>query len=86
MSFSNGSRMATYQVSPHSRVACVSCHVGEGVGALIDSKLNGTWQMISVTFDLLERPIPTPVHQLRPARENVRKNVTGPKKFYGSKN
>ncbi len=75
---------ATYQVSPHSRVKCVECHVGEGVGALIDSKINGTWQMISVTFDLLERPIPTPVHQLRPARETCEK-CHWPEKFYGSK-
>ena len=63
----------TYQQSPHARVACVECHVGEGVGALIDSKINGTWQMISVTFDLLDRPIPTPVHNLRPARETCEK-------------
>ncbi|PIQ08970.1 MAG: hypothetical protein COW71_08815 [Ignavibacteriales bacterium CG18_big_fil_WC_8_21_14_2_50_31_20] len=79
-----GPEWATYQVSPHSRVACVSCHVGEGVGALIDSKLNGTWQMISVTFNLLERPIPTPVHQLRPSRETCEK-CHWPEKFYGSK-
>ena len=75
---------ATYQVSPHSRVKCVECHVGEGIGALIDSKINGTWQMISVTFDLLERPIPTPVHQLRPSQETCEK-CHWPQKFYGSK-
>lgn len=74
----------TYQDSPHARVKCVECHVGEGVGALVDSKLNGTWQMISVTFDLLERPIPTPVHQLRPARETCEK-CHWPDKFYGSR-
>ena len=74
----------TYQVSPHARVRCVDCHVGEGVDALINSKLNGTWQMISVTFDLLERPIPTPVHQLRPARETCEK-CHWPEKFYGNK-
>jgi len=74
----------TYQDSPHARVACVECHVGEGVGALIDSKINGTWQMISITFDLLERPIPTPVHQLRPARETCEK-CHWPDKFYGSR-
>ncbi len=75
---------ATYQVSPHARVPCVECHVGEGVGALVDSKINGMWQMISVTFDLLERPIPTPVHQLRPARETCEK-CHWPDKFYGSR-
>jgi len=72
----------TYQDSPHARVKCVECHVGEGMGALIDSKLNGAWQMISVTFDLLERPIPTPVHQLRPTRETCEK-CHWPDKFYG---
>ncbi len=74
----------TYQQSPHSRVACVECHVGEGTGALISSKLNGAWQMISATFDLYEKPIPTPVHQLRPARETCEK-CHWPEKFYGSK-
>ena len=74
----------TYQVSPHARVKCVECHVGEGVGALIDSKLNGMWQMISLTFNLYEQPIPTPVHQLRPARETCEK-CHWPSKFYGTK-
>jgi len=74
----------TYQKSPHSRVACVQCHVGEGAGALIDSKLNGLWQMVSVTFDLLERPIPTPVHQLRPARQTCEK-CHWPDRFLGSR-
>ncbi|MFH1374162.1 MAG: NapC/NirT family cytochrome c [bacterium] len=72
----------TYQQSPHARVACIECHVGEGAEALIDSKLNGLWQVISVTFDFLERPIPTPVHQLRPARETCEK-CHWPDKFYG---
>ena len=74
----------TYQQSPHARVKCVDCHVGEGVDALVDSKFNGLWQMVSVTFDLLERPIPTPVHQLRPARETCEK-CHWPDKFYGSR-
>ena len=74
----------TYQQSSHARVKCIDCHVGEGIGALIDSKLNGMWQIISITFDLLERPIPTPVHQLRPARETCEK-CHWPNKFYGSR-
>jgi hypothetical protein len=72
----------TYQESPHARVKCVECHVGEGVGALIDSKVSGTRQMISIAFDLLERPIPTPVHNLRPSRETCEK-CHWPEKFYG---
>jgi hypothetical protein len=74
----------TYQLSPHARVKCVECHVGEGVDALVDAKLNGLWQIISVTFDLLERPIPTPVHQLRPARETC-EQCHWPDKFYGNR-
>ncbi|MCF7797026.1 MAG: NapC/NirT family cytochrome c [Lentisphaeria bacterium] len=79
-----GPEWATYQDSPHAHVKCVDCHVGEGVGALIDSKINGTWQMISVTFDLYERPIPAPVHQLRPARETCEK-CHWPSKFHGTR-
>ncbi len=74
----------TYQASPHARVPCVECHVGEGVGALVNSKLNGAWQMVSAAFNLYERPIPTPVHQLRPARETCEK-CHWPDKFYGSR-
>ncbi len=71
-----------YQNSPHAHVKCVECHVGEGTDALIDAKLNGLWQVVSATFDLYERPIPTPVHQLRPARETCEK-CHWPDKFYG---
>ena len=74
----------TYQQSPHARVRCVSCHVGEGVEALVNAKLNGAWQVVSASLNLYERPIPTPVHQLRPARETCEK-CHWPKKFYGSR-
>ncbi len=74
----------TYQDSPHARVKCVECHVGEGIDALIDAKLNGAWQIISLTFDLYERPIPTPVHNLRPARETCEK-CHWPDKFHGNR-
>jgi len=74
----------TYQASPHARVACVDCHVGEGVSALIDAKLNGAWQMVSAAFDLYDRPISTPVHQLRPARETCER-CHWPEKFYGNR-
>jgi hypothetical protein len=75
---------ATYQQSPHARVPCVECHVGEGVGALVSSKLNGAWQVVSASLDLYQRPIPTPVHQLRPARETCER-CHWPERFYGSR-
>ncbi len=73
-----------YQQSPHSRVACVQCHVGEGVKAHFDAKLNGLRQIWLASLNLYRRPIPTPVHNLRPARETCEK-CHWPEKFYGNR-
>jgi nitrate/TMAO reductase-like tetraheme cytochrome c subunit len=59
----------TYKRSPHARVKCVECHIGEGANWFVKSKLSGSWQLVSVAFNLYPRPIPVPVHNLRPARE-----------------
>lgn len=74
----------TYQVSPHARVKCVECHVGEGVDALINSKLNGARQMLLFGLNIYDKPIHTPVKQLRPARETCEK-CHWPDKFYGKR-
>ena len=58
-----------YQDSPHSRVECVKCHIGPGASWFVRSKLSGVGQVFAVTFNTYPRPIPTPVHNLRPARE-----------------
>ena len=58
-----------YQNSPHSRVECVKCHIGPGAGWFVRSKLSGLGQVVAVTFNTYPTPIPTPVHNLRPARE-----------------
>jgi hypothetical protein len=58
-----------YQNSPHSRVDCVQCHIGPGANWFVKSKISGSWQVISVTLNLYPRPIPTPIENLRPARE-----------------
>ena len=60
---------AAYQNSPHSRVECVKCHIGPGTSWFVKSKLSGAHQLIAVAFNTYERPIPTPVRNLRPARE-----------------
>src|SRR5260370_33521257 len=57
-----------YQNSPHSRVECVKCHIGPGPGWVLRSKLSGVGQVFAVTFNTYPRPIPTPVHNFRPAR------------------
>ncbi|MBU1706840.1 NapC/NirT family cytochrome c, partial [bacterium] len=74
----------TYQQSPHAKVRCVECHVGEGLKATFDAKLNGAYQILSLTLDLYEKPIPTPVRNLRPARETCEK-CHWPDKFHGNR-
>src|SRR5215469_11855798 len=58
-----------YQNSPHSHVECVKCHIGPGAGWFVKSKLSGVGQVVAVTLHNYPTPIPTPVHNLRPARE-----------------
>ena len=59
----------TYFDSPHSRVDCVECHVGPGATWFLKSKINGAKQLVHFLLDSYERPVPTPVEQLRPAEE-----------------
>ena len=70
--------------SPHSRVACADCHIGPGADWFVKSKLDGAWQLVSVAFDLYPRPVPTPLHELRPARETC-EQCHWPTKFVGDK-
>jgi hypothetical protein len=58
-----------YLNSPHQRVSCVQCHIGPGAGWFVKSKLSGVRQVLAVTFHNYDHPIPSPVEQLRPARE-----------------
>jgi hypothetical protein len=74
----------TYQRSPHARVKCVECHIGPGANWFVKSKLSGSWQVVSVAFDLYPRPIPVPVHNLRPARETC-EQCHWPQKFVGDR-
>lgn len=58
-----------YQNSPHSRVECVKCHIGPGASWFVQSKFSGVGQVFAVMLNNYPRPIPTPVHNLRPARD-----------------
>jgi hypothetical protein len=73
-----------YQRSPHANVRCVDCHIGPGADWFVKSKLSGSWQVISVAFNLYPQPIPTPVHNLRPARETCQQ-CHWPAKFVGDR-
>jgi len=74
---------ATYQRSPHARVLCVDCHVGEGASWYVRSKLSGLRQVFATALDTYPRPIPTPVKNLRPARDTC-EHCHWPEKFFGA--
>jgi nitrate/TMAO reductase-like tetraheme cytochrome c subunit len=71
-----------YQHSPHARVACAECHVGSGATWFVRSKLSGSRQAFAAIFNTFPRPIPTPVHNLRPAQDTC-EQCHWPTKYYG---
>jgi nitrate/TMAO reductase-like tetraheme cytochrome c subunit len=73
---------AAYEDGPHSRVTCVQCHIGEGASWFVRSKLSGTRQVFAVSLNTFSRPVPSPVHDLRPARETC-EQCHWPEKFHG---
>ena len=75
---------AAYQISAHSHVACVDCHIGSGASSYFAAKVNGTKQLLEVTFDRYPTPIPSPVQNLRPARE-ICEGCHTPARFIGEK-
>ncbi|MEN8191546.1 MAG: NapC/NirT family cytochrome c [Bacteroidota bacterium] len=70
-----------YQTSPHARVKCVECHVGEGADWYMRSKLSGLRQVYKTVIGDIPKPIQTPIQNLRPARETCEK-CHWPQKFY----
>lgn len=74
----------TYQNSSHAKVKCVECHVGEGADWYVKSKLSGLYQVYSVIMEKYPRPIPTPISNLRPARETCLE-CHWPEKFYSTR-
>jgi hypothetical protein len=84
-----------YKISPHSHVACVECHIGTGAQAYFSAKVNGTKQLIEVSFHPFAplapkiipnypTPIASPVTSLRPARYTCEGCHT-PTRFDGDK-
>jgi len=77
-------QFTAYQRSPHSRVGCVDCHIGSGADWFVKSKLSGAWQLVAVSLDLFPRPIPSPIPNLRPARDTC-EECHWPDKFAGDR-
>ena len=76
-------QFTAHQVSAHARVSCVECHVGSGASWYLKSKMSGTRQLFNVAFNTYPLPIPTPVHDLRPAHDTC-EQCHWPRKFYGA--
>ncbi len=72
-----------FQVSSHARLRCVDCHVGSGAEWYARSKITGAYQLYAVTFNKVPKPITTPVHNMRPARDTC-EQCHWPSKFYGN--
>ena len=75
--------LISYQHSPHARVACTECHIGKGATWYVRSKLSGMYQVYATATDKFPRPVPTPIHNLRPAQETC-EQCHWPSKFVGN--
>lgn len=73
----------TYLQSPHARVDCVECHIGSGVDWYVKAKISGLRQVYAVLTDDFERPIDTPISNLRPAQDTC-EQCHWPQKFIGN--
>jgi hypothetical protein len=84
-----------YKISAHSHVDCVACHIGSGAESYVRAKVNGTKQLVEVTFHPVAHlapkfipdyptPIESPVQNLRPARDICEACHT-PARFVGDK-
>ena len=71
-----------YQHSPHAKVKCAECHIGAGANWYVKSKLSGLYQVYAALTNTYPQPIPTPVENLRPARDTC-EECHWPQKIYG---
>jgi hypothetical protein len=74
-----------FQRSPHARVGCAGVPHRRGRRLVRQGQdLDGAWQLVAVALDLYPRPIPTPVHSLRPSSGTC-EQCHWPTKFVGDK-
>lgn len=73
-----------HQASAHAKIRCVECHVGGGADAFVKSKFNGINQLKGVITGQFDRPIHTPVANMRSAEATCQK-CHWSEKFHGDK-
>jgi hypothetical protein len=73
-----------YHNSPHARAECGTCHIGPGAIPAIQAKLANVRYVWVYPTNTYERPIPSPIHSLRPV-EVVCEQCHWPQKFYGER-
>lgn len=73
----------TYQRSPHANIACAECHIGPGAAWFVKAKISGLHQVYAVMRNNFERPIKTPIANLRPAQDTC-EHCHWPQKFSGN--
>ena len=74
----------TYANGPHARVPCVDCHIGPGGSFWVKSKIDGIRQLVATATNSYDRPIHTPVEDLRPAQQTC-EGCHWPEQFFGQK-
>jgi nitrate/TMAO reductase-like tetraheme cytochrome c subunit len=79
-----GPEYSAFLASPHVRVGCARCHIGPGPRGFVRAKLSGVRQLYEVSLGTYSQPIPSPVKDLRPARETC-EQCHWPDRFVGDK-
>ncbi len=74
----------SYENSPHARVSCADCHIGSGASFWVKAKFDGLRQVWRTLTNSYERPVATPIENLRPAQETC-EQCHWPDQFYGQK-
>ncbi len=73
-----------YANSAHARAECGTCHVGPGAVAAIKAKLENVRYVWVYPTNQYQRPIPSPIHSLRPV-EVVCEQCHWPQKIYADR-
>lgn len=61
-------QFTAWQQASHARVACASCHIGEGASGFVYAKMSGVRQLVQVATNSYPRPIPSGAH-MRPGAQ-----------------